>query len=132
MKKWIAFLMCVMMLGIGAVALAQTDYSGDPAATGAGTDSPAAGLFGGGWSSMLILFAVFGAIFYFMLIRPQRKRQAKMNELIGGLKRGDQVITAGGIHGEIDSIGEAAMVLVLEDGAKIKIAKSSVVQKTEK
>ena len=81
---------------------------------------------------MLVLFAVFGAIFYFMLIRPQRKRQAKMKDLLSGLKRGDVVITAGGIHGEIDSIGEDASVLVLEDGAKIKVAKASIVRKLEK
>jgi len=126
MKKWIAVLMCVMLLGIGLIAMAQ-EVSGEGTAPD-GTTS----LFGGGWTSMLILFAVFGAIFYFMLIRPQRKRQAKMTELIGGLKRGDPVITAGGIHGEIDSIGDTAVVLILEDGAKLKVAKSSVVRKRDK
>lgn len=127
MKKWIALLMCAMLLGIGLVGLAQ-DLGGE----GTATDG-APSLFGGSsLSSMLILFAVFGAIFYFMLIRPQRKRQAKMSELIGGLKRGDAVITAGGIHGEIDSIGDKAVVIILEDGAKLKVAKSSVVQKTDK
>jgi len=126
MKKWIALLMCVMLLGIGLSAMAQ-EVSGEGTASD-GTPS----LFGGGWTSMLILFAVFGAIFYFMLIRPQRKRQAKMTELIGGLKRGDPVITAGGIHGEIDSIGDTAVILILEDGAKMKVAKSSVVRKRDK
>jgi len=126
MKKWITFLMIGMLLGIGSIALAQ-EVSGE------GTSSTgAANPLGSSWTSMLILFAVFGAIFYFMLIRPQRKRQAKMNELISGLKRGDSVVTAGGIHGEIDSIGEDASVLVLEDGAKIKIAKSSIIRKIEK
>ena len=125
MKKWIALLMCAMLLGIGLVGLAQ-EVSGEGTAAD-GTASPF-----GGWSSMLILFAVFGAIFYFMLIRPQRKRQAKMTELMGGLKRGDHVITAGGIHGEIDSIGDTAAVIILEDGAKLKVAKSSVVRKRDK
>ena len=87
---------------------------------------------GGSWISMLMLFAVFGAIFYFMLIRPQRKRQTKMNELIAGLKRGDLVVTAGGIYGEVDSIGDNTAVLILEDGAKLKMAKASIVQKREK
>jgi preprotein translocase subunit YajC len=126
MKKWIALLMCVALLGIGLVAVAQ-EVSGE----GTGTDAEPTAL-GSSWVSMLILFAVFGAIFYFMLIRPQRKRQAKMNELIGGLKRGDRVVTAGGIYGEIDSIGDTAVVLVLEDGAKLRVAKSSVVQKRDK
>lgn len=127
MKKWIALLMCTLLLVVGGVALAQ-EVSGE----GTVTDGETANPLGSSWVSMLILFAVFGAIFYFMLIRPQRKRQAKMNDLIGGLKRGDRVITAGGIHGEIDSIGEDALVLVLEDGAKLKVAKTSVVQKREK
>jgi len=128
MKKWIALLMCTMLLGIGVVGLAQ-EVSGEGTADSGGI---ASALGGSSWSSMLILFAVFGAIFYFMLIRPQRKRQAKMTELMGGLKRGDSVVTAGGIHGEIDSIGDTAVVIVLEDGAKMKVAKSSVVQKRDK
>lgn len=129
MKKWIALLMCTMIVGIGAVGLAQ-EVSGE--GTTADSGGAAGALGGGSWTSMLILFAVFGAIFYFMLIRPQRKRQAKMTELMSGLKRGDNVVTAGGIHGEIDSIGDTAVVIVLEDGAKLKVAKSSVVQKRDK
>ena len=125
MKKWIALSMCVVFLGIGFAAMAQ-EVSGENTAA-AGETSPFGSL-----TSMLILFAVFGAIFYFMLIRPQRKRQVKMTELISGLKRGDRVITAGGIHGEIDSIGDTAVVLTLEDGAKLKVSKSSVVQKRDK
>jgi len=126
MKKWIVLLMCAMFFGIGFGVMAQ-----DVGSEGAASDGPAS-LFGGSMSSMLILFAVFGAIFYFMMIRPQRKRQAKMKELLGGLKRGDSVITAGGIHGEIDSIGDTAIVIVLEDGGKLKVAKSSVHQKSDK
>ena len=125
MKKLIAFLMCAVLLGIGFAVMAQ-EVSGEGTATD-GASSPFGGL-----SSMLILFAVFGAIFYFMLIRPQRKRQAKMTELASGLKRGDPVITAGGIHGEIDSVGDTAVILTLEDGAKIKVTKSSVVSKRDK
>ena len=125
MKKWIAVLMCAMLLGIGFVAMAQ-EVSGEGTATDGATSSF------GSLPSMLILFAVFGAIFYFMLIRPQRKRQTKMKELIGGLKRGDRVITAGGIHGEIDSLGDTAVVLILEDGAKLKVSKSSVAQQRDK
>jgi len=117
-----------MLLGIGFATMAQ-----DVNVDGSSDDGAPSSLFGGSnVTSMLILFAVFGAIFYFMLIRPQRKRQAKMTELIGGLKRGDHVITAGGIHGEIDSIGDTAVVMVLEDGAKLKVAKSSVVKKMDK
>jgi len=81
---------------------------------------------------LVILLLVFGAIFYFMLIRPQRRRQQQMNQLVGSLKRGDKVITAGGIYGEIESVGETSVVLVVEDGAKIRLAKSSIVKKQDK
>jgi len=126
MKRLIAVLATWMTVGWQWIAWAQ-EVSGE-GTTETGGGSPILGDF----FPLLILLVVFGGIFYFMLIRPQRKRQAKMNELLGSLKRGDGVITAGGIHGEIDSIGENAAVLILEDGAKIKIAKTSIVQKREK
>lgn len=81
---------------------------------------------------LIILIVVFGGIFYFMLIRPQRRRQQQMATLIEGLHRGDTVVTAGGIHGEIDSIGDTSIVLNLEDGSKLRMAKTSIVRKTEK
>ena len=82
--------------------------------------------------SLVVILAVFGAVFYFMLIRPQRKRQSKHTELVSTLKRGDSVVTAGGIYGEIDSISDTSMVLTLEDGGKIRLAKSSIVDKRTK
>jgi len=85
-----------------------------------------------GETQLVILLLVFGAIFYFMLIRPQRRRQQQMNQLVGSLKRGDKVITAGGIYGEIESVGDTSVVLILEDGAKLRMAKSSIVRKQEK
>ena len=126
MRRWVAVLAGWLVLGTQWIARAQ-EVSGSGDATTEDTGSAL-----GGMTPLLIMLAVFGAIFYFMLIRPQRKRQAKMNELIGGLKRGDQVITAGGIFGEIDSVGETSFVLTLEDGAKIRVAKASVTQKRDK
>ncbi len=82
--------------------------------------------------SLVVILAVFGAVFYFMLIRPQRKRQTQHKELVTGLKRGDNIVTAGGIYGEIDSIGDTSIVLTLEDGGKIRLAKSSIVNKRAK
>jgi len=82
--------------------------------------------------SHVVILAVFGAVFYFMLIRPQRRRQTKHNELISSLKKGDSIVTAGGIYGDIDSIGDTSVVLTLEDGGKIRLAKSSIVDKRTK
>ncbi len=125
MKRWIPVLTGLLVSGSQWIARAQ-EVSGSGDVEGEAS-SPL-----GGMTPLLIMLAVFGAIFYFMLIRPQRKRQAKMNELVGGLKRGDRVITAGGIHGEVDSVGESSFVLTLEDGAKIRVAKASVTQKRDK
>jgi len=86
----------------------------------------------GDFLPLLVILALFGAIFYFMLIRPQRKRQAKLNELVSELKRGDQIMTAGGIIGEIDSVGDTSVVMILEDNAKLRMAKTSIVRKLEK
>jgi len=127
MKRWIPVLIGWCVAGSQWIALAQ-EVSGSGEVGDAGGATSALG----GMAPLLIMLAVFGAIFYFMLIRPQRKRQAKMNELIGGLKRGDHVVTAGGIYGEIDAVGETAFVLTLEDGAKIRVAKASVTQKRDK
>ena len=126
MRRLIPVLATWMTVGWQWIARAQ-EVSGEGTADTGGS-SPIFGDF----FPLIILLVVFGGIFYFMLIRPQRKRQAKMKDLLEGLKRGDGVITAGGIHGEIDSIGEDAAVLILEDGAKIKVAKTSIVQKRAK
>ena len=82
--------------------------------------------------SLLVILGVFGAVFYFLLIRPQRKRQAKHNELVKELKRGDKIVSAGGIYGEIDSISETSIVVTVEDGSKLRFAKSSIVNKRAK
>ena len=126
MKRLIPVLATWMAVGWQWIARAQ-EVSGE-GTVDSGSSSPLLGDF----FPLLLLLVVFGAIFYFMLIRPQRKRQTKMKALLEGLKRGDRVVTAGGIHGEIDTIGENAMVLILEDGAKIRVAKTSVVQRLEK
>ncbi len=127
MKRWIAVLAGWVIAGSQWIVRAQEVSGSGDVGSGEGATSAL-----GGMTPLLIMLAVFGAIFYFMLIRPQRKRQAKMNELIGGIKRGDQVTTAGGIFGEVDSVGDMSFVLILEDGAKIRVAKQSVTQKRDK
>lgn len=78
---------------------------------------------------LIILVALFFGVMYFFMIRPQRKRQQEHTQLIEGLKRGDRVITAGGIYGEIDSIDEETVVLNLAARAKLRVLKDSIVRK---
>lgn len=82
--------------------------------------------------SLVILIVVFGAIFYFLIIRPQRRREREHRKLLQSLKRGDRVVTAGGLYGTIDKIDDDTVILSLEEGAKVRIAKSSIVEKVRK
>ncbi len=82
--------------------------------------------------SLVILLVVFAAVFYFLLLRPQRRRQKEHQQLMASLKRGDRVVSAGGIHGTIDKLDDDTAILVLEDGTKLRMAKASIVDKVRK
>jgi len=81
--------------------------------------------------SLVVILVMFFAVFYFLLIRPERRRQKERMSLIASLKRGDRVITAGGIIGTIEDITENEVILAVEEG-KLRIAKSSIVEKKAK
>jgi len=83
------------------------------------------------WTIIIFLILIVG-VFYFLLIRPQRRRQKQHNELMQELKRGDKVITAGGIYGVVESISDDSIVMKIESGVTIRIARSSVVGQREK
>jgi preprotein translocase subunit YajC len=98
-----------------------------------GCPMPAEGDEGGGgfdWTIIIFLVLIF-AVFYFLLIRPQRKRQKQQQQLMEELKRGDKVITAGGIYGVIESVSEDSILIKVESGATMRVAKSSVALKRE-
>lgn len=84
----------------------------------------------GQWTPIIFLGVLF-AIFYFLLIRPQRKKQKDHQQLVEELKRGDKVITAGGIYGQIESISEDNVVIKVESGTTIRVARSSVAGRRE-
>ena len=88
---------------------------------------PAGGEGEGGFDYTIIIFLIliFG-VFYFLLIRPQRKRQKQHEELVQELQKGDKVIRTGGIYGTIESLSQDSIVLKIESGATIRIARSSV------
>jgi preprotein translocase subunit YajC len=75
---------------------------------------------------MVGFLVVIFALFYFVMIRPQRKRQKEQQEAVSSLQKGDRVITAGGIFGVIDSVREDSFIIKLEGGTLIRIAKGSV------
>lgn len=93
-----------------------------------GPPGGAAGQAGGGmaaFSQMVPLIFMF-AIFYFLLIRPQQKKAKEHKALLEALKKGDNVITAGGVHGKINSVDDSIVTLEIATGVNIKINKSYI------
>jgi preprotein translocase subunit YajC len=80
---------------------------------------------------MIIFLVVIFALFYFVMIRPQRRRQKEHQEMMQNLQRGDRVITAGGIYGTIDSISEDSVVIKVEGGGTLRVARNSVAIRRE-
>lgn len=79
----------------------------------------------GGWSGIIMIVALI-AIFYFMMIRPQQKKQKEIRKFRDALKVGDKVISAGGIYGRIEAIKENYIVLEISKGVSIRIDKGSI------
>ena len=80
----------------------------------------------GGGISGIVMIVVLIAIFYFMRIRPQQKKQKEIRKFREGLQKGDSIITAGGIYGKIKEIKENVFIISIADGVSIKIDKGSV------
>ncbi len=75
--------------------------------------------------SFLPLIIIF-AIFYFLLIRPQQKRAKEHREMLASLKKGDKVITSGGIYGVVESVGEKTVTIKIAENTKIKLGKAYI------
>lgn len=89
--------------------------------------APAATPGGAGGSSMFIIQLVaLGVIFYFLIIRPQQKRQKELATLIASVKTGDKVIMSSGIHGIISNVKETTILVKVADNVKIEFDKASV------
>lgn len=76
--------------------------------------------------SMLIPFILMFAVFYFLLIRPQQKKNKVRNEMLSALKVGDKVTTIGGLHGTITEITDDIIVLLVNDATKMTFERSAV------
>lgn len=82
---------------------------------------------GGGFDiSNLILIGGIIVIFYFFFIRPQQKKQKDQKRFLSEIKKGDSVVTIGGIHGKIFSVDEQTLVLEIDKGVKITVEKTAV------
>jgi preprotein translocase subunit YajC len=82
---------------------------------------------GGGMQMILMMVVLFG-LMYFMMIRPQMKRQKEHRAMVAALARGDEVVTTGGIAGRVEEVGETFITVEIAANVKVKVQKGSVQQ----
>lgn len=88
----------------------------------------------GGASPLSMLFPIIGMllIFYFLLIRPQQKRQKETQKMIGALKTGDRVVTSSGIFATVSGVKDNTLIIKIADNVKIEVLKSAVTSIVDK
>ncbi|MEW6067326.1 MAG: preprotein translocase subunit YajC [Nitrospirota bacterium] len=102
------------------MSLVDIAYAMGPAPQGGGGEG--AGSF---FASIVPLILIF-VIFYFLLIRPQQKRAKEHRKMLDNIKRGDKVITSGGIYGVIEAVGTNTVTLKIAEDVKIKLSKAYI------
>lgn len=86
---------------------------------------------GAGQSSIVTFlpFVLIFAVFYFLLILPARRQQKKKEAMIASLKKGDRVVTSGGIHGTVAGVEDQAILLKIAENVKIRVTRSAITAK---
>lgn len=97
-----------------STAFAMGGNQGAPAAQG-----------GFDWSFIAMMAVIFG-IFYFLMIRPQQKKQKELKVMLDNLAYGDMVMTSGGIHGKVTGLADTVVTLEIADKVRIKVARSAI------
>ncbi len=91
-----------------------------------GCQMPAGEGGGGGALTSFLPFILIFVLFYFLILRPQQKQSRKRADMLKSLKRGDNVITSGGIYGKIVSVADDVMTIEIAKGVNIRISRSGV------
>lgn len=113
------------LLLILADATSGAATGGAPAAGGQPQGPVSACGGGGGMQSMIFMVLMF-AVFYFILIRPQQKRAKELQNMINQLKKGDSVVTSGGLIGTVTGIVENIVTLELQEKVRVRVLKSAI------
>lgn len=95
-------------------------FIGNVMASEPATSAPASGY------SSLIMMVLFGVVFYFLLLRPQSKRQKEHKKMLESIEKGDEVVTSGGILGKVNKISDNFIVLNVAQGVEMKFQKHAV------
>lgn len=107
-----------------AATQAWADNAPAPAAAPATSTAPQG--VGGLIGSPMFMMVVLIAIFYFLLIRPQQKKAKEHRQMLEALKRGDKVVTSGGLYGVIDSVEGETFTIKIAENVKVKIGKGYI------
>lgn len=83
------------------------------------------------WITLAFYAVVIGGLFYFLLIRPQRSRMRRHQELVSSLDVGDEVTTIGGIIGTIEYMDEESVVLQIEGGGRLRVVRRALADKVK-
>jgi preprotein translocase subunit YajC len=81
---------------------------------------------GGGMIQTLIFFGLIFVVFYFMILRPQQKRNKDRQKMLESIKKGDKVVTSGGMHGKVINIDEKTALIEVDDNVKIKFDRNAI------
>jgi preprotein translocase subunit YajC len=87
------------------------------------------GAEGGGGGSGIMTFLPFIAIiaiFYFLIIRPQNKKQKETQKMLSAIKKGDRIVTIGGIHGTIQNVREQTVIVKVDESTKLELSRSAI------
>ncbi|MEM8617099.1 MAG: preprotein translocase subunit YajC [Pseudomonadota bacterium] len=87
---------------------------------------------GPGIGMQLLPLILIGIVFYFLLIRPQSQRAKKHREMIGALKKGDTVITSGGLIGKVTKVAETEVTVELADGVRVRLVRGMIADVRDK
>ena len=82
----------------------------------------------GGGMSMWIMLALIFVVMWFFMIRPQRKQQKELQNFRDGLKKGDKVVTIGGIYGTVCEVKEGTILMEVDNNVKIRVSKNALVK----
>jgi preprotein translocase subunit YajC len=91
--------------------------------------APEASGAAGSTGSMMTTFVTFGliiVIFYFLIIRPQKKRDRETKEMLAAIKKGDKVVSIGGIHGTVVAVKETTVVVKVDDNTRIEFSRNAI------
>ncbi|MCD8313766.1 MAG: preprotein translocase subunit YajC [Bacteroidales bacterium] len=92
------------------------------------TEAAASGAKTGGGMMMWIIIILCIVVMWFFMIRPQRKQQKELQKFREGLKKGDKVITVGGIYGTVVEVKDQTVIIEIDNNVKIKVSKNSLVR----